>query len=219
MESTKKHIYFVPGLAASPKIFEFLQISEEKFELHFLDWLIPESLEEPIEDYAQRMAQKVTEPNAILVGVSFGGVMVQEMSKHLDVEKVALISSIKDRDELPQRLKLIQKTKAYKLFPANAVANIEDFYIYALGETAKKRTEIYRKYLSVRNPLYLNWAIYNVLHWKQKNPMENILHIHGTDDHMFPVKHISNCIEIQGGTHVMILNKAKTISKILTESL
>ena len=36
MAATKTHIYFVPGLAASPKIFENLKFPKEKFELHFL---------------------------------------------------------------------------------------------------------------------------------------------------------------------------------------
>ena len=47
--------------------------------------------------------------------------------------------------------------------------------------------------------------------------MPNIVHIHGNNDGIFPIKHIKNCIVIEGGTHVMILNKAKEISKLLLE--
>jgi len=91
----KKHIYLVPGLAASSKIFEYLNFPKEKFELHFLEWLLPLTETEPIEEYAKRMAEFVTEENSILIGVSFGGIMVQEMSKHLKVQKIILISSVK----------------------------------------------------------------------------------------------------------------------------
>jgi len=219
MQPAKTHIYFVPGLAASPKIFEYLQFPAEKFELHFLEWLLPLSEKETIEGYSKRMANFITEPNAVLVGVSFGGIMVQEMSKHLQVKKIILISSVKSREELPKRLKAIQYTKAYKLFPAKTISNIEEFSIYAFGDFAKKRVNLYKEYLSVRNEQYLAWAIYNVLHWDQIHPMEKILHIHGNDDHVFPIKHIKNCITIDKGTHVMILNKAKSISKIIIDSL
>jgi len=219
MQAAKTHIYFVPGLAASPKIFEYLQFPKEQFELHFLEWLLPLSENETIENYAKRMADFVSEPNPVLVGVSFGGIMVQEMSKHIKTKKIILISSVKSREELPKRLKAIQLTKAYKLFPSKAISNIEEFSIYAFGDFAKKRVQLYKEYLSVRNEQYLAWAIYNVLHWKQISNMEEILHIHGNDDHVFPIKHIKNCVTIDKGTHVMILNKAKSISKIIIESL
>ncbi len=217
--NSKTHIYFVPGLAASSKIFEYLKLPNETFELHFLEWLMPLSENEKIEDYAKRMAQLVREENPVLIGVSFGGIMVQEMSKHLNAKKVILISSVKNRNELPKRLKVIQKTWVYKLFPSKSINNIEDFSKYAFGDFAKKRVKLYKEYLSVRNSNYLNWAIYNVLHWKQKKTLKNIIHIHGTEDHVFPIKHIKNCITIDKGTHVMILNKANTISKIITQVL
>ena len=219
MKTEKTHIYFVPGLAASSKIFEYLKFSEEKYELHFLEWLLPLSEKETIEDYAKRMAVSVTESNPVLIGVSFGGIIVQEMSKYLSPKKIILISSVKSRDELPKRLKAIQLTKAYKLFPTKAISNIEEFSIYAFGDFAKKRVGLYKEYLSIRNEKYLAWAIYNMLHWQQISPLKNTLHIHGNDDGVFPIKHIKNCVTIDKGTHIMILNKAKSISKIISDSL
>lgn len=219
MKNAVIHIYFVPGLAASPKIFEFLQFSETNFKLHFLEWLIPLSEHESIQDYSRRMADLITENNPVIVGVSFGGIIAQEISKHINTKKVIIISSVKTSNELPKRLKIVQKTKVYKLFPTKVITNIEEFTMYAFGEKAKNKVELYKKYLSVRNSKYLNWAIYNVLHWNQTIPIENLLHIHGTDDNIFPIKHIKNCIEVKNGTHVMILNKAKTISKIIEEAV
>lgn len=215
----KKHLYFVPGLAACPKIFEYLKIPKDEYELHFLDWLLPLSENEPIEEYAKRMAVLITEKNIVLIGVSFGGIMVQEMSKHLDANKVIIISSVKNRGELPKRLKFIQKTKAYKLFPATAIQNIEDFSIYAFGSFAKKRVDIYNKYLSVRDEKYLKWAISNVLNWKQTETLTNIIHIHGLNDEVFPSKYLKDFIPIKNGTHIMILNKANSISKIIIDSI
>jgi hypothetical protein len=39
------------------------------------------NLEETLVSYAKRMCEKVTHPNPVLIGVSFGGILVQEMSK------------------------------------------------------------------------------------------------------------------------------------------
>lgn len=213
----KTHIYFVPGLAANTKIFEHIQLPPDTFELHFLDWILPVSTTEPIEHYAKRMCEKITHQNPILIGVSFGGVMVQEMSKIIHTQRVIIISSIKSRKELPKRLKIAQKTRAYKLFPAKIAENIEAYEHLFIGNYLKKRAELYKMYLSVNNANYLQWAIHTVLNWQQHKELDYVLHIHGNKDEVFPIKHIKNVIEINNGTHIMILNKAKTISKILAK--
>lgn len=219
MEPTKVHIYFMPGLAASSKIFEYIQLPTNKFELHYLDWILPVSINESLKAYAKRMAEFVKEEKPVLVGVSFGGILVQEMSRFLNIQKIILISTIKSNTEFPNRLKFIHKTQLYKLFPSKYVTKFEEYAQYALGDFAKKRVKLYKEYLSVRDELYLNWAIENVLKWEQTIPLKNYVHIHGTDDAIFPIKHIQNCIPVINGTHEMIIFKAKTISKLIAEAI
>jgi esterase/lipase len=166
-----------------------------------------------------RMCDKIEHKKCVLVGVSFGGIMVQEMSKFLDVKKIILISSVKTHHEFPKRFKVASMSKLYKLFPTKLVSNFEDYAKFFLGKSLKKRAKIYKKYLSERNETYLKWSIHNVLHWQQEEPLPNTIHIHGTKDHVFPVQNISNFIEIENGTHVMIITKAKKISEIIHTTL
>jgi len=219
MSTLKTHIYFIPGLGASSKIFEFINLPDEKFEFHNLEWLLPLSNKEPLEAYAKRMANLVVHKKVILVGVSFGGIMVQEMSKFLTTKKIIIISSIKNTNEFPKRLKFLRKTKAYKLFPLKLLNNLETFSAYAFGDFAKKRIVLYQKYLSVRDESYLNWALYNVLNWQPTSVPANLIHIQGTQDKIFPIETITNCIPVKNGTHAMIIYKAKTISKIILENI
>ncbi|PHO01415.1 alpha/beta hydrolase, partial [Rhodobacteraceae bacterium 4F10] len=139
----KTHLYFVPGLAANTKIFERISLPEEHFELHFLDWMLPTSINESIEEYAQRMCAKIQHKNPVLIGVSFGGIMVQEMSKIIDCKKIIIISSVKSNKEFPKRFKLVQVTKAYKLFPSKVISNIESYERYFFNDYLKKRAELY----------------------------------------------------------------------------
>jgi len=212
-------VYLMPGLAAGPEIFENLNLNAEKFEIHYLQWIRPLALEETISNYAMRMCEEIICEKPVLIGVSFGGIMVQEMSKFIDTQKVIIISSVKKTDELPKKLKLAKFTKAYKFFPTKLVSNLEDYTKYFLGKSLKKRAKIYKKYLSVRDKMYLNWAISQTVNWQQDTSSENLVHIHGTKDHIFPIKKISDCIEIKNGTHIMILTKAKKITKIIDDVL
>ena len=126
----KIQIYFMPGLGANPKIFEHISLPKDQFEIHLLEWKIPVSEDESIQDYAQRMANEIKHQKPVLLGVSFGGVLVQEIAKIISVQKIILVSSIKSHHEFPYRLKLFQITKAYKLFPAKIVENLEEFQDY-----------------------------------------------------------------------------------------
>lgn len=217
---SKLHIYFVPGLAANSKIFEHLKLDNTKYECHFLEWKIPISKNESIEAYAQRMCIEIQHKNPVLIGVSFGGIMVQEMSKIIPCKKLIIISSIKSNLEIPKRFKFAASTKVYKLFPAKFIENLDSYINYFLGDFQLKKIDTYKKYMSVRNANYLHWAIDKVLHWKQSEIISNISHIHGENDSVFPSKYLTNYISIKDGTHAMILMKAKKISqeidKILT---
>lgn len=215
----KKHIYFVSGTGANSKIFERIHLPQEKFEFHFIEWIIPTSIEESIESYAKRMCENIKHPFPILVGVSFGGIMVQEMSKIINCEKTILISSIKTKHELSKKLKFIRNTKAYVLAPTKQIKNIEKILSVVFGKKTKKRINAYRKYLTVRDPLYLKWAIKQALLWKQTEVLPNTIHIHGNEDPIFPIYFIKNCITVDKGSHIMIITKPEKISSILLKNL
>ena len=209
----------MPGLAAGPEIFKKLTLNKEKYTFHYLKWIKPLDVEEKIDNYALRLSAKITEENPVLVGVSFGGIMVQELAKFLNPRKVIIISSVKSPDELPKRFRFAKFTNIYKLFPIKVIENFEDYTKYFLGKTLKKKADLYKKYLYVRTKESLKWSIYSIIKWEQIKPIENIIHIHGSADIVFPIKNIKNAIEIKEGTHIMILTKAKKISKIIDKVL
>jgi len=86
MGITKTHLYFVPGFAAVKEIFKNISFPDDRYILHILEWIIPKIKDSP-SDYAKKMAVNITEPDSVLVGVSFGGLLAQEMSVFLDLKK------------------------------------------------------------------------------------------------------------------------------------
>ena len=210
------HVYFMPGMAANPSIFENIKLPSNAFVMHWLEWIIP-NINETIEDYAKRILIKITHDNSVLIGVSFGGVLVQEMSKYHNFKKVIVVSSVKTRYELPKRMKIARVTGAYKIIPTQLLSNVEALAKYAFGKTVTKRIELYKKYLSINDKRYLDWAIKELVCWNQELPISGIIHIHGDKDAVFPIKNISNCILVKGGTHIMIVNKYKWFNKNLTK--
>ena len=219
---SKIHVYFMPGMAASSTIFERIQLPSDTFEMHLLEWLLPEK-EETIEHYAQRIAKNITHDNIILVGVSFGGILVQEMKPFVKTRKVIIISSVKSNMEYPKRFIIAKTTKAYKLIPTKLLENIESLAKFTFGSSSiKQRVKLYEKFLAVRDKVYLDWAIEQIINWKRTVADLEIIHIHGDADEVFPIKNIKKCIAVKGGTHIMILSKYRWISdnlpKIMLDS-
>lgn len=211
---SKIPVYFMPGLAASAEIFERIVLPEDVFEMFPLEWEIPLD-NESLAQYAKRMTQKITHPNPVLIGVSFGGILVQEMAKFITARKVIIISSVKTNLEFPVRMKVAKTTKAYKLIPTNLLANVESLSKFSFGEKIDRRLKLYEKFLRVRDKRYLDWAVEQVILWERTVADEKVIHIHGDEDDVFPIKYIRNCIVVKGGTHVMILNKYKWFNENL----
>lgn len=212
------HVYLMPGMAASPLIFEHIKLPEDTFKIHCLEWVIP-SDNELLSDYAKRMVEKIEYENVVLLGVSFGGVLVQEMSKYISVRKLIIVSSVKSKYEIPMHMQIVNSTKAYKLVPTQLASkiDIETLEKYAFGEKFTKRLKLYKRYLSVNDHQYLSWAIKNMVGWSQEKPSEGVVHIHGDEDPVFPIKSIKDCIIIPKGTHIMIINKYKWFNEHLSE--
>lgn len=213
----------MPGMAASPSIFERIQLPSDIFEMHFLEWLVPEK-EETIEKYAQRIAKGIIHENVILIGVSFGGLLVQEMKRFVNPRMVIIISSVKSNRELPRRMKIAKTTKAYKLIPTKLLENIDNLTKFTFGSSIlKQRLKLYEKFLAVRDKAYLDWAIEQIINWQRTEVDPEVIHIHGDDDEVFPIKHIKNAIVVKGGTHIMILTKYRWLSdnlpKIMLENI
>jgi pimeloyl-ACP methyl ester carboxylesterase len=212
-------VYFMPGMAANASIFEQIKLPEDAFEMYYLEWFIPEK-NETLSSYALRMTMDIKHPNPVLIGVSFGGILVQEMAQHIKVRKLIIISSIKSKTELPRKMIFARYTKVHKLLPTGLVTNMELLAKYAFGETINNRLELYEKYLAIKDKSYLDWAIDQIVNWRQKEPLPQTIHIQGEKDAVFPVNYIKNYIEVKNGTHIMIINKYKwfneNLPKIIT---
>ena len=212
---SKIHVYFMPGMAASSSIFERINLPTETFEMHLLEWIIPLK-DEGLSDYANRVSMDIKHDNIILVGVSFGGILVQEMKPFVNPKKVIIISSVKSNSEFARRFKIAKTTKAYKLIPTKLFENIELLTKFTFGSSIiKRKLKLYEKFLSVRDKSYLDWAIEQIINWERKEVDEEIIHIHGESDEVFPIKNIKNCIKVKDGTHIMIITKYRWLNENL----
>ena len=208
------HVYCMPGMAASAAIFDYIDLPKNTFKLHYLKWNIPDPTES-FSDYAKQMCEHIAHENPVLLGVSLGGLLVQEMAKFIAVERIIIVSSVKSVKELPKRMLFARYTSLHKLLPTGLVGNVELLAKYAFGETVTKRLALYERYLSIRDKQYIDWCIDKLVNWEQEYPPKNLVHIHGEKDTVFPIGYIQECIRVKNGTHTMIIHRAKWFNENL----
>ena len=211
-----KTIYVFSGLGADHRV--FYKIDFGNHPVVFIKWITPEK-NESIENYALRLIPQITIANPILIGLSFGGMMAVEVAKHISTEKLILLSSAKSRNEIPFYFKLAGRLHVHKIIPATLLIKTNLFTNWFFSNRTSEDKQMLSDILHDTDPVFLKWAIAKIVNWKNKVLPENVQHLHGTADRILPFKNVKNCIVINSGTHLMLINKAEEVSQILKKLL
>lgn len=208
-------IYAISGLGADRRVFEFLTL---RGKLIYLDWIEPEE-EETIERYALRLAQKIdqTEPY-VLIGLSFGGLIAVEISKHFSPALTILISSVEVREELPLLFRGISKTGLLNLMPSPLFDLPRSFAHFIFGTENKT---LINQILDDTDSNFAKWAILQLINWQNNTRLSKVLKIHGDMDKVIPVpkSNQSTQLIIKGGGHFVIVDQAKEVSTFINQSI
>lgn len=207
-----KKIYCISGLGADERAFAKLHV--EGYKLVHLPWLLPVQ-DETIEHYAERMSKNIEDKNPVLLGLSFGGIMSIEIAKHVPAEKVILISSVKSSKEIPVWMKLAGKLRLNKIMPLRPYKILEPLQNYNLGAKTPEEKEMARTFREKVSQQYLDWAINQVLNWKNSWQPASLYHIHGNADKLFPIKKINADFVIANAGHLMVMNKSAEVNRFL----
>ncbi len=207
-----KHIYLISGFGADERVFANIDFGE--YEKHFIPWKIPEK-NETIEAYAARMKNEIHHPNPVLVGLSFGGMISIEIAKIIPLEKIIMFSSIKTFHEKPLYMRLTGKFNINKLIPLRPYSFLERIENYNLGVETIEEKMLLKEYRKNINQQYTTWAINQIVNWKNDWKPENLIHLHGSNDHIFPLRYVKPDYIIKGGGHLMLMNNAVEVNAIL----
>ncbi|SIT93870.1 alpha/beta hydrolase [Pontibacter indicus] len=209
-------VYFISGLGADERMFQFLHIKcKNKV---YVRWIQPHE-DEPLHDYAVRLAEQITEPNPVLVGMSFGGVVAIELSKFLNPRKTILISSIASSKILPWYYRLMGFLRLHRVIPVSWLKRFHFVGPMLFGASTKAEKVLLKQVILETDPTFLRWAIGQLLNWHQPDHYENCVMIHGTADRILPMGTYPGIIKVKRAGHLMVLSHASEISAILDKIL
>ncbi|MGJ7033372.1 alpha/beta fold hydrolase [Niabella hirudinis] len=210
------NLYCIPGFGVDERIYGNLSL--DNVHLCFLNWLDPEP-GETFNAYARRMAMRIKEENAVLAGISFGGMLALEIAGFKSIRQVILLSSVKYRSELPWYMRFAGQLGLNHIVPIKRIQQSSIAFRIAnrrLGAYTADEREFANTYRKTANLNYVKWSFDKIVNWRNTADFKNVVHIHGDKDRILPVKNMRPDYIIKGGTHMMVWNRAAEISAIIS---
>jgi pimeloyl-ACP methyl ester carboxylesterase len=205
------NVYLLPGLACDRRLFQGFDLRGH--EVHHLEWPRVE-LHHSLSDIAGMLLDRIDPTQEhVLVGVSMGGMVAQEMALRSTPQKVVLISSVTGPHEWPPLLHASRRLKLHYL--------INDFTMrstWPLRQWLKKGDPEIAKVLfdmAVKQTApQIRTCVDAILRWKGAAYKGPLVRIHGDRDTLlpmrFPVDHV-----VPGGTHVMTITRPREICSLV----
>lgn len=209
-------IYCISGLGTDERIFSKLR--PVGYSLKYIPQLLPDS-QESISAYAARLAEFIKEDNAILLGVSFGGILGIEISKIKPIQKLIIISGIKSSTELPGWMKVVGKLKLNRVLPVKSYKFTERIDNNRLGITTEEEKELAQALRQAADKAHMEWGVNEIFNWKNEWIPDNVYHIHGDKDRIFPVSKVKADFIIKDATHLLVYNRAEEVNKCICKIL
>lgn len=211
------NIYCFSGLGADFRIFN--QLSIDGAALHPVLWQMPDKTDD-MKSFALKLATQIKHDNPVLMGVSFGGMLVCEIAAIIRPQKAIVISSCTHRGQLAPWLRLAGRLKLHHLVPYHLLLHSDRLNRFVFDPKSRAE-ELYLKRIMLKEQdiQFLKRSVDMIVNWQRKIPVPNILHIHGNADKLIPLPKDGINHTINGGGHFMIWNRAREISAIINQHL
>jgi pimeloyl-ACP methyl ester carboxylesterase len=209
--------YFISGLGADRRAFYKIKLPRG-YQPIYLDWITPLT-NETLPEYAKRFSHAIEQDEEfILIGLSFGGMLASELAKIVSPQKLIIISSLSSYKELPWYFKLAGKLGIHRIISPSLYKQATIMNRF-MGAGNKEMKSIVYSYVNNIDPAFIRWSLNVIVHWSHTERLSEIVHIHGSSDHLLPYRYVQADYLVKGGGHLMVMNRAEEVNSILREVL
>ncbi len=208
-------IYLLPGIGCDERLFDRIDLGG--YHIVKLRWPdFPKGC--TLADIARELSAHVdaTVPH-VLVGVSMGGMVAQELASITKPEVVILVSSWTGPHEWPMFVRISARLGLH--------AFITHFTMWltwpvkrTLGRRDRSTDKLLWEMACAQTARKIRRGTGAILRWKGSTWKGPLVRIHGDGDRViplrFPVDHI-----VEGGAHIMVLMRAEEVSRLVCAAI
>lgn len=208
----QNHYYILSGLGADHRVFSRINFPSNHTHL---PWIENEP-NESIKSYAKRLSEGITHKNPILIGLSFGGIIAQEIAAIMPVKELILISTIRSKSEKPWYFQLAAKLNLVSLIPDFLLAKPNIFVAYAFSLTKKEDKKVLQSCFDNTTSSHMKWAMKQIVNWQGVKYNRLTFHIHSKRDRIFTTNKNTSDNKVNGG-HFAVYTNADELNEVLDE--
>ena len=186
-------------------------------------WITPLHEDEPLASYAKRFAATLDTFRPFhLGGISFGGMLAQEVARHVNAERLFLLSTCTSRHGIPHGLRLAGDfilpclvtpiLNPLKALPSR-IRSLGPSHLLACNRLVQEM---------VRDcpAEVVRWSLKALLGWDgHHDPLPPVVHVKGERDALLPPYLCRPTHVVRGAGHLMSMTHAPEVNAILAEYL
>ena len=209
----------IPGMGADARMLAPQRAALP--EVGVLEWIEPAAPDEPITEYAARLAAKVgTSIPFLLGGVSFGAVMALEVARHAKPAAVLLIAGWRSPAALPLHARLLAATGPWAPVWPFRLAVRSDIVARIFGLHTKEQRRLFADMFRCASPAFLHWAARAIAGWRGAEALDvPVLHLHGAEDRIVPARGVDADIVVHGAGHLVNLTHPTAVNDFLAQEI
>jgi pimeloyl-ACP methyl ester carboxylesterase len=211
-----KRLLLLPGVGADRRLFD--EQHSCAADLHVIEWIDPAAPDEPLADYARRLAANLdTSRPFIIGGASFGGMVALELARHLQPDTVILIGSCRSPASLPVSYRFLQACSDLipdVLFARSFAAS--PLIASRFGVRSREHRQLFSDMLRQTPPSFVRWAARAIFGWPGVGELPvPIHHVHGEDDRIIPLRYVTPDVIVNRAGHMLTVTHPAEVNAFL----
>jgi pimeloyl-ACP methyl ester carboxylesterase len=212
----KPRIIFFPGLGADARLLDAQRAINAEIEVPA--WIEPLP-RESLAEYSRRLAATIDTSTPFYVGgISFGGMIAQEVARHTSPQGLILISTCRRGRDL-RRLRHAMLLPAYVTPPVIVSMSkwTMTFMRHAFGVVTAEQARLMNDMLYATGSSFVLWCLRAIHSWQGADGLHMpILQIHGRKDRIIPLRGVKPDHVIDGAGHIVNMTHPEEVNQVIS---
>jgi pimeloyl-ACP methyl ester carboxylesterase len=218
---TRPTLLLFPGLGVDARVYEPQRVLPVNLEV--AEWIEPESLDEPLSHYADRMAEQIgPRPDVYIGGISLGAMVAMEAATRLQARGVVVIGGCTSHHQVSPLFRTILRAGA--MLPLSAIRlslRLAPLALKLFEKLDPAPRRLMTQMLREHSTRQIRWNCRAILKWEccGARPTMPVYWIHGELDEVIPHEGVRAQHVVPGGRHLISLTHAEEVNRFILKSV
>jgi pimeloyl-ACP methyl ester carboxylesterase len=218
---TRPNLLLFPGLGVDARV--YAPQRNLPVNLEIIEWIEPQSADESLAHYAERMSAVIgPSPNHFVGGISLGSMVALEVASRINARGVFVIGGCSSHRQISPLFKGVLGIGA--TMPTSAIhpsLRLAPVALRLLEGLSNDQANFMTAMLRAQSPPLIRWSCRAILQWEccAMPPDVPIHAIHGQNDEVIPLSNVKANHVVPYGRHLISLTHPREVNRFILEQV